>query len=157
MKMIGRILALVLGNIWMLPNTVVSAVYLGLFWVCGQVRFRGIGRWSIQLEVKKDSWLWEHMKGGGWNGWASGAFITMKDYYDKGIIHEERHVLQQMVFGVFQPVIYILASVFIWLVFRSKHSYYDNPFERDARKAAGQRVDIPKTWWKSPDDRWAWW
>lgn len=152
-----RILALVFGNIWMLPNSLVSALYLGVFRLFGQVHFRGFGRWSIQLEVRKDSWLWRYMGKGGWNGWASGVFIIMRDFYDKGVIHEERHVIQQMIFGVFQPITYFLASVFIWVFYRSKHSYYDNPYERDARKAAGQQVDIPKSWWKDPNDRWAWW
>jgi hypothetical protein len=156
-----RFLILFFGNLWALPNTIVSAIYLGVFAILGWVKFESFEQWSIKLSVRPGSgWLWDQMKNGNWAGWSSGAFIVIRDDFinvHRTIIHEERHVLQQYVFGVFQPILYFLASVFIWVFLRSRHSYYDNPFERDARRSAGQRVDIPKEAWRDPNDRWAWW
>ena len=40
----------------------------------------------------------------------------------------------------------------------TKHAYYDCIFERLARKAAGQLVDIPANQWSWGDkDLWPWW
>jgi hypothetical protein len=154
-----RWLALIFGNIWMLPNTIVSGLYLGVFALLGWVRFARFTRWAIVLYVPPGCWL-SRRGMEGWNGWASGVFIIVRDdrkNHPTTIKHEERHVLQQMVFGILQPILYILASVFVFMFMPSKHSYFDNPFEIDARKAAGQLVDIPKSMWWDPNDRWAWW
>ncbi len=154
-----RLVALILGNIWMLPNTLISALYLGLFRLLGWVRFEKVTRWGIVLRAVRGRKLADKYMSG-WAGWASGVFIVLRYdyvYNRKSLRHEEQHVIQQMWFGIFQPVSYFLASVFIWLFQKSKHSYYDNPYERNARKAANQRVDIPKSHWKKPDDRWSWW
>ena len=80
----------------------------------------------------------------------------MRIFYDKGIKHEERHTKQQMVFGVLQPVLYVLCSVFIYFFLPNQHPYYSNLFEIDARKAAGQMVLVPKEYWDSTN-RWIWW
>ena len=152
-------LAIIFGNIWMLPNTIFSALYLGALALFGQVGFVRFTSWAIMLQAKKGTWLANKgMKQ--WAGWASGVFIILRHDYtscQRTVTHEERHVKQQMIFGVLQPILYFLASVFIWVFLRSKHSYLDNPFERDARRAAGQRVDIPRDQWNDPNDRWAWW
>lgn len=157
MKM-KRWIALILGNVWALPNTVFSAFYLFAMFVAGQIGFGRFTDWAIALTVKPGSFVHRKMESGGWAGWSSGVFIILRNDYSNNqrtIAHEERHVLQQMVFGVFQPIVYFLASIFIFAFMSNRHSYYDNPFERDARKAAGQQVDIPKEVWKG--DRWSWW
>lgn len=69
--------------------------------------------------------------------------------------HESRHVNQCYVFGVFFPVVYIIHSIFIYFFIKEKHAYYDNLFELDARKFAGQLVVIPKRYWDN--DRWLFW
>ncbi|KXH75402.1 MAG: hypothetical protein AM326_03360 [Candidatus Thorarchaeota archaeon SMTZ-45] len=144
----------VLGNIWMLPNTILTGLYLLVFWAMGWVVFEGVGSWSLKVRVLKGSWLWEKM--GDWVGWSGGCFIIMRIFYDRGIKHEERHTKQQMVFGVLQPVLYVLCSVFIYFFLRNQHPYYSNPFEIDARRAAGQMVLVPKEYWDD-ENRWIWW
>jgi hypothetical protein len=143
----------------MFPNTIISAVYLVQFYLLGWVRYEKTTGWAIVLKAVEGKRL-AMVSMRGWTGWASGVFIVMRyDCIDSHttLVHEERHVKQQMVFGIFQPITYFLISVFIWLFLRTKHSYYDNPYERDARRAAGQRVDIPKSFWRNPNDRWSWW
>ncbi len=155
-----KVVALVLGNLWMLPNTLFSAIYLGVFALMGWVRWAGFGRWSIKLEVVNGCWLDQRMGKGGWIAWASGVFTCYRFGFKDSVsteTHEERHVIQQMILGVLQPVMYFLSSVWLWLFRRDLHSYYDNPFERDARRAAGQEEDIPRSRWPNPNDRWSWW
>ena len=159
MKRLFKVVALVLGNVWMAPNTGVSALYLGVLWAFGQVEFVRHTEWALLMRAMPGSWLGcSAMKE--WAGWASGCFVIMRfDYaYDaRTIRHEEQHVIQQMVFGAFQPVLYGLASVIVWCFMRRLHSYYDNPFERNARRAAGQQGNIPRELWDNPTDRWSWW
>lgn len=73
--------------------------------------------------------------------------------------HELEHVHQQFRWGVFFYPAYLIASVWIWLFGgKDTHSYYDNPFEVAARKAALQQIRIgPEQWRDGPDDRWTWW
>lgn len=151
-----RTILLFLGNIWMFPNLLVSLFLLACLRVMGSVRLGKATRRALRANVVPGKWLANKMASGGWRGFAVGAVIFIgEDCTDRTLVHEERHVLQQMVFGVFQPILYVLISLFIYAFVWNKHSYYDNLFERDARKAAGQRVDIPKSYWKG--DRWIWW
>lgn len=53
--------------------------------------------------------------------------------------HEQVHVRQvERWGGAFIPV-YLLASVWAWK--QGKHYYYDNWFERDARRGCGEELD----------------
>jgi len=153
-----KFLAIFFGNLWMAPNTIVTAIYLGIFSALGWIKFEGFSSWGIKFLVIPDSKLSGYMIKGNWGAWASGVFIIGREKYIRNpvtIVHEERHIKQQMVFGILQPVLYVLFSIFIWAFIWKKHSYFDNPFEIDARKAAGQRVHIPREYWKG--DRWSWW
>lgn len=158
MAVAKRVLLVILGNLWMAPNMIVGLILLGFLAMIGSVRLAGTTKWSFRAVAIPDHWLQQKMDAGNWKGFAVGSVIFLHNdwaHYSKGIIHENRHVLQQMVFGVFQPILYILSSIFIWCFIWNKHSYYDNPFERDARRAAGQIVNIPKSQWSG--DRWSWW
>jgi hypothetical protein len=73
-------------------------------------------------------------------------------------IHELRHSLQGLTLGLLMLLFYIGHSLYIYFFQEEKHPYYDNWFERDARKAAGQLVDVPREkWGNGPNDRWSWW
>jgi hypothetical protein len=55
--------------------------------------------------------------------------------------HEAEHVRQAMYLGIFYPVLYFAC----WLLLHVcayAHPVYDNPFEIDARRAAGQVIDV---------------
>ena len=51
-------------------------------------------------------------------------------------LHESCHVRQARRWGIFLPICYTIASI-VLLVW-GRHWYWDNPFERAARRAAGQ-------------------
>ena len=55
---------------------------------------------------------------------------------------EQEHVHQCMVLGVFQPILYGLNYLTIKIACRHSDPYYSNSFEIDARRAAGQVVDV---------------
>lgn len=90
---------------------------------------------------------------GTWFGWAlrkgnfaaqthAGVIFTttvldLADEVDARLIrHELVHFRQCRVFGVFQPILYMLASALLFVM--GKRAYWDNPFEIEARKEAGR-------------------
>ena len=51
--------------------------------------------------------------------------------------HEHVHVRQAERWGILFIPAYLLAGV--WQIFRGRHVYYDNPFEREAFATAGRK------------------
>lgn len=67
-----------------------------------------------------------------WAGFTLGwAILLWYQGAEEILPHEHRHVDQCLVFGVLFPPLYGLGMA---------RGYRNNPFERDARKAAGQEV-----------------
>ena len=136
-----------LGLIWAGPLTLLGLTYVTLFTLLG---------WYQRLGQRDDAlvWLlnadkapaWLNKKWTRWGGHTIGQVVVMRynPDTDKGRVtlrHEQEHVHQCMVLGIFQPILYGLA--YLGLKFcRHAHPYYDNPFEIDARRAAGQVVDV---------------
>lgn len=137
----------VLGFIWAAPITVVGFIYATLFtWAGWYSRLGNHGDALVwQLDEKKSpDWLkkrWQR-----WSGHTIGNIVVLRyaPDTDRGRVtlrHEQEHVHQCMVLGVFQPVLYGITYVALKCC-RHAHPYYDNPFEVDARRAAGQVVDV---------------
>lgn len=98
----------------------------------------------------------------GFLGFGFGNTILIKDCdfdrYDRTLIHEITHVFQCYRYGVIFPLAYIIECGIIYFFKPEKHSYYDNRFEIEARKSAGQDIEIPKEkWLQGPKDRWIFW
>jgi len=153
-----------LGILWSLPVCIITWVFTIILLVAGQVEKIYAGPYlTYVVDLKNDArFCRRQMLAKGWAGYALGNAVIVVDTYgerwERTVKHERAHVYQQYVFGVPWLVLYFLASVFIFLFLWHLHSYYDNPFERHARRAAGQKVDIPRSQWMSgPKDRWAWW
>jgi hypothetical protein len=136
-----------LGWLWSLPLTLCGFLYVTLFTFLGWYKSLGRHGDALVWEINKDRMpallaaAWRH-----WAGHTVGNIVVLNDNLDthRGRItlrHEQEHVRQGMVLGVFLPVLYALA--YLGLKFcRYAHPYYDNPFEVDARRAAGQVVDV---------------
>lgn len=135
------------GYIWAAPLTALGLVYVLVFSLLGW--YKSLGRfddaltWCLVME-KAPKWLNKL-----WTGWGAhtiGNVVVLRANVDndKGKIilrHEQEHVRQYMILGIFWPVFYF--SAYLGLKFcRNSHPYYDNPFEIDARRAAGQAVDV---------------
>lgn len=128
-------------------------------------RVRVTKRLAIIWDVDNESKFYKQAMSG-WYGFVLGANICVVDvpskdtpWWEKHLKHEEKgHVIQQYIFGVLFIPLYALFTGFIWLFLRSKHSYLDNPFERWARRVAGQKINIPKEEWPNgPNDRFPFW
>lgn len=156
-----------LGAVWLLPATIlVWLFYILPAWAFGVIRWDGWHSYLIaQFKlVNEDSWYAKAWRD--WYGWSGPCVVIIKDLPGEAddrwvavtVVHEGRHCAQQFVLGIFFYPIYFLNSVFLWIFFKDRHAYLDNWFEADARRAAGQLVEIPKERWPhGPNDRWPWW
>jgi hypothetical protein len=136
-----------IGYAWAAPLTLVGIVYVTFFTMLGW--YYPMGRhgdafvWQLRHHVAP-KWF-EHwwMR---WGGHTIGNIVVMKTdiFSPRGTItlrHEQEHVRQCMTLGIFQPILYGIASLALHFC-EHAHPYYDNPFEVDARRAAGQVVDV---------------
>lgn len=138
----------VLGFIWSAPVTVVGLLYVCLFTLLGWYKHHGIEGDAIVWIVKQDvapTWLLSVWKR--WAGQTIGNVVVLKcdpgtKLWDTILIHESEHVAQCMRLGIFQPVMYALIYLSIKIACRSADAYFDHSFEVDARRAAGQVIDI---------------
>ena len=80
-----------------------------------------------------------------WGGHTSGQVVVLKHPpHVKSITlkHEQKHVDQTLRLGIFWPLFYYGSSLGIRFGCPGSDPYYDNPLEIDARRHAGQVVDV---------------
>jgi hypothetical protein len=148
----------------------VWGVYVLPMWVSGQARYVGRAGWMVAEfwvypSDRISRWLWRD-----WAGWAGPHVIMCRaTFLSKGgrtiervRRHEIEHCKQQFRWGLLFYPAYLCASIWIWLRpvkhGRLRHSYFDNPFEIAARRAAGQQIVVPpEDWPTGKHDRWIWW
>ena len=154
----------ILGILWSLPACLVGWVFGILLVLFFQIeKFKVQKDWTFVWDFKEDGWFFKLAMGEhGWVGYSIGNNIFIEDLDDerwiRTLIHENTHCLQWYRWGFLFIFVYVIESLRIYFLEEDKHSYYDNKFEIEARKAAGQTVVIPRTAWKDgPNDRWAWW
>lgn len=134
------------GCLWASPVTLAGLSYAGLFGALKWYKWHGVEGsalvWIVDTE-RAPQWLksaWQK-----WAGHAVGNVIVLTRSPDGNpttLIHEQRHVRQCMRLGIFQPLMYALNMAAIKLGCPDSDPYYDNCFEIDARRAAGQTIDI---------------
>lgn len=163
----------VLQFIWLLPATLLVWLFyiLPLWLIFKEIQYIGMTEFLVfefenPINTRR-SWYdqeWEK-----WAGCSGPCVYILKRHYGPGghefdditRKHEVRHCIQQFWLGVFFYPAYGLAMAWtlisnIWSS-TEKHPYHDNPFERDARKAAGQKVNISREdWMDGPDDYCPW-
>jgi len=160
---------LLLAN-WLIP-LILSWLYVLFAWIPGWIHFYGyVGglTWAFDLQDETiDNWYTRAWAG--WAGFGAMSVILLRDRpsqderYGTTIAHEKRHSMQIWTLGLLQPILYITCSIFLFITAKMGmtphiHPYLDNPFELDARHAAGQKVDIPPDEWpRGPKDHWPWW
>ena len=142
-----------LGYVWAAPITLVGLVYVLSFQIMGWYRFLGIYEnalvWSTVPE-RSPEWIllrWSRL-----SGLCIGNVVILDasdmnvDNFDDHsvkiiLIHELEHVRQCMTLGIFQPILYGLFSMVIYFFLKKSDYYWSNPFEVEARRAAGQIID----------------
>ena len=136
----------ILGYLWASPVTAVGLLYTATFWALGWHKWEGVKGdalvWRVDQE-KAPKWLLKRWMN--WGGHAIGNVVVLRYTIDESpttLVHEQKHVDQVMRLGIFQPVIYGLNMAAIKLGCPGSHPYYDNIFEVDARRHAGQTIDL---------------
>ena len=138
-----------LGYAWSFPVTFVGIVYALVMCMMGWYRWHGVEGdalvWVVDT-ARSPTWLmkaWDR-----WSGHTIGQVVVMKYApSEKPIVlrHEQQHVMQCMRLGVFQPIMYALIWMSIKAGCPASDAYYDCSFEVDARRAAGQVIDVQGT------------
>jgi hypothetical protein len=144
----GAKLKTVLGVIWAAPLTLIALLYVGLFTALRWYSYHGISHDALVFLTNKsrmpkplaNSWA-------NWGGHAIGNVIVLNvepgaRRFETLLKHESVHVAQCMRGGVFAAIAYPLCMLFIKWMCIASDAYYSNPFEIDARRAAGQTVDV---------------
>jgi hypothetical protein len=136
----------IFGYAWAAPVTAIGLLYATACWALGWYKWEGIHGdglvWSVSTE-KSPGWLLKLWMN--WNGHAIGNAVVLRHTPEEipvTLVHELKHVDQVMRLGIFHPVIYGLNMAAIKLGCPGSHPYYDNIFEIDARRHAGQPVDV---------------
>ena len=137
----------ILGYMWALPVTLLGLFYVSAFYLMGWYTWAGREDEALVWEVdhnKSPGWLQNYWKK--WGGHAIGNVVVLNPLASNDITlkHELRHVHQVMRLGVFQPIVYGLNIIAMKIGCPGTSSYHYNPFEVDARKYAGQKIEIKK-------------
>lgn len=170
-----------LGFVWLLPATIlVWSLYIIPIWALGYIELVKFSFPAVQFKLKAtDNWyakLWKT-----WWGFSAPCAYIYKDtsyiqieyvnykfdnvWVDSQVsiirTHELRHCWQQYILGALYYPTYMACSIVLWLygsiTNADVHAYHDNPFERDAKRFAGQKIKIPRSeWMNGPNDRIPW-
>ena len=135
------------GYIWAFPVTLFGAIYVLLFTLFGWYKFVGIRNVAFVFSVTDRSPRWLLNLWQGWYGHTVGNVIIMFSDDDTALsrhtlIHELEHTRQCMLLGPFQPILYGLFMLVIWIALPMISPYWMNPFEIAARKSANEKIDI---------------
>jgi hypothetical protein len=144
------ILLHVMGSLWALPHTLIGVLlmlvphYHGVWfpYVPRRVRRRGLVLHFIAGKIIPEGLSGGFVTGAQTHGnlqWYANEY-----QWDRGdlVKHETRHTHQEWIFGgVLYPLLYGLSFVVNLVRFKNvTEAYKQIPFERDARRAAGQKV-----------------
>ncbi len=124
-----------LAYLWALPNTLLSVPFvLAALLSGGRVRLvEGV----LEVHGRAIAWLFRRAVPlpGGAAAMTLGHMVLGRDAaaLERCRVHEQAHVRQYETWGPFFLPAYFIASLFAYL--RGGNPYWDNPFERDARRA----------------------
>jgi len=138
----------VLGSVWALPMTLIGLTYVLLFQILGW--YVWCGRYGHALvwcpRVKKIpsriSGPWKRLSSQVIGQVVVVRFDPESRWGSRLLPHAQAHVRQAMRLGPFYFVFYALSALIIRLSCRDLHPYWSNPFELEARMAAGQPFDM---------------
>jgi len=139
-------LSKLLGYAWAAPVSLLGISYASIFRLFGWYSWHGVEGDALVWLVNQDrapAWLMKAWKE--WGGHAVGNAVVLKfspDIKPLTLKHEQKHVDQVMRLGIFQPIVYSINYVAILLGCPGSDPYFSNPFEIDARRHAGQTVDV---------------
>lgn len=124
---------MVAGVLWALPVTLIG---LTIAWLVSLAQ--GHVEWTDEAVLVRGplaDWLLSRHPFGAMQAMAIGHVVLARDEPLPSYVwrHELEHVRQGARWGIFFPLVYVLASLLA--VLRGKHIYVDNAFEVAARRA----------------------
>jgi hypothetical protein len=129
----------IFGHAWAFPVTIFGLIYAELFRALGWYFFDCWVGGARVYRVRTCAPIWLLKLWAGWGGHAIGDVIVVQPFViSETVEHELEHVRQCRTLGIFQPILYGLFWIAIKLGCPRSNPYRDNPFEREARRAAGQ-------------------
>jgi len=138
----------ILGHLWMFPNTLLISLLVIPLSMLRQISYYGRSENGIIFEIKPKGWAGKLLTRFDKVGISLGHFIGIReDFLGVRVLvfHEDRHVQQQMLFGIFHLPAYVLCHGILWVYAKVTNktdfsAYRSNPFEVDARRYAGRRA-----------------
>jgi hypothetical protein len=127
------------------PITLVGLLYVAVFYKLGWYRWHGIRNNALIWVVSDTAPAWLLKIWRPWAGHTVGNVVVMQHMKEMHLLHELKHVDQCMRIGLLQPIAYGLMYLAIKWGCPGSDAYYDCSFEIDARRAAGQLIDITGT------------
>lgn len=149
-------LGLILGMLWASPVTSVAFIFYILpLWLLGRYAYDGWDEvawvWTFNPAQAGEDRLTRFLRKR-WRRWSGSTLgnviilkadpLSRKGTKERIRIHEKEHVRQFMRLGPFHPIAYGLVYLIARVSLRNVDAYYDNIFEIDARRKAGEFVDI---------------
>lgn len=128
-----------LGAVWSSPLTLIGALVALVTWSRPVDR---VGP-TVIFSPRPGSWFDRWMEEGHWAGFCIADVVILRGPWTTHAqvrAHELRHVDQCHVFGVLTIPVW-LVGVVVSAVREWRAIYLSHPFERDARRAAGEEVD----------------
>lgn len=144
-KEISRDVLRILGHTWCAPLTIFGLIYALVFTTLGWYSWDSRQGSALVFNTSKmPQWLEKLWRG--WAGHTVGHVVVLSVVETRArsitLRHEQEHIAQMMRLGVFHPVIYLIIMGVIKLSCKNIEPYKMNVFEIDARRAAGQPVDL---------------
>jgi hypothetical protein len=135
----------ILGCLWASPLTILGLVYALVLNMVGWIKWYGVaGNALVWVHNKPPKWFLSRWKR--YRAKSFGQIVVLRtnpnhDVKSPSLPHELIHVNQMMIFGIFYPFIWFMNWIVISLLSNS-NTRYDSPFEIDARRGAGQFIDM---------------
>ena len=138
--------ARILGVFWALPVTLVGVLLALLPVAMGWYEREGVHDSSFVFSQSTHVPKWLHRIFTSSGSFTIGNTIVLEHPIASirgrvALKHELVHAQQWRVFGVFFPLVKLLFWAMM-LPLKNVHGHYDSPLEVDARRAAGQPIDV---------------
>lgn len=137
-----------LGFIWAAPLTAIGLSYVLSLSIFGWYKFIGFRDDAlVWVTTERTPSLLSMIK---YSGRTIGNVVVIKYNPDTTegrttLKHEQQHVRHYMRLGPFMPLLYSVSWMSIKLACSNSDPHYSNVFEVDARRAAGQIIDVEGT------------
>lgn len=137
-----------LSIVWASPMTLLGLLLTCIPAMVGWYTYVGVKRKALIFSVNyKDLPLWYQHRWQLKKAFTVGHVVVINcDLHSKHgdcvLLHELEHVRQFEILGIFYPMVYLLVWLALAVVCKLSNPRYSHPFELEARRVAGQVIDV---------------